>query len=190
MPKDTIDRAIKRGTGELAGAAVEEVLYEAIGPSGVGIIIEAATDNKNRTAPEVKNILTKAGAKLASPGAVSYHFQKQGKIIVKSDGKTAEEIELAAIDSGAEDFEEEADGLAVYTKSNELKTVKENLESAGLTIKSAELSWEPKDIIEINDEAEAQKIVNLLEALEELDDVTGVFSSFNIKEELIEDSRN
>lgn len=186
MPKDTIDRAIKRGTGELAGALVEQALYEAIGPSGVGVVVEVLTDNKNRTGPEVKNVIQKFGGKIASTGSVSYHFNKMGKILVDLKDKDRDEVELAAIDVGAEDFDEEGDTLAVYTKPNELKLVKENLEAAGFVVRSAELSWEPKDVIEIEDKAEAQKILSLMEALESLDDVTGVYGNFNVKEELIQ----
>lgn len=190
MPKENIDRAIKRGTGEISGAVVEETLYEVIGPAGVGIIIEAATDNKNRTTPEVKNVLQKFGGKLASTGAVAYHFNKMGKILVDLVDKNRDEIELIAIDAGAEDFDEHGVDLAVYTKPNELKSVKENLESNGFITKEASLSWEPKDSIEIEDKETAQKIINLMQALEEMDDVTGVYSNFNIKEDLIENIRN
>lgn len=185
MPKENIERAIKRGTGELAGAQVEEVLYEAIGPGNIGIIIEGVTDNKNRTAPEIKNLLQKFGGKLTSVGAVAYHFNKMGKILIPEGDKTAEELELMAIDAGAEDFDEHGEDLAVYTKPNELEQTKKILEEQGLTIKEASLSWEPKDVIEITNDADAQKIINLMHALEDLDDITGVYSNFNIKEELI-----
>jgi len=185
MPKENIDRAIKRGTGEIAGAQVEEALYEAIGPSGIGIIIEAATDNKNRTTPEVKNTLAKFGAKFASSGAVSYQFEKLGKIILDMNGKNQEEAELAAIDAGSEDFEEAGDDLAVFTKPNELEKVKKILEEQGFLVKEANLSWEPKDLIRINDKELAQKMLNLMNVLEDLDDVTNVFANFDMAEELI-----
>lgn len=190
MPKENIDRAIKRGTGEIAGAAVEEVLYEAIGPVGIGIMIEAATDNKNRTTPEVRNVLSKFGAKMASAGAAAYQFDKMGKILVDLTGKNREEIELAAIDSGAEDFDEHGDDLAVYTKPNILEQTKKALEEQGLTVKEASLSWEPKNIVQIADRQESQKIINLMEALENLDEITGVYANFEIEEGLIEDIRH
>jgi YebC/PmpR family DNA-binding regulatory protein len=175
MPKDNIERAIKRGTGEIGGAVVEEALYEAIGPDGAGILIEAATDNKNRTTPEIKNILTKAGAKFASTGAVNYHFNKLGKIVVDLNGRDREEAELLAIDAGSEDFTEHGDDLAVFTKPNELWIVKKLLEEKGLSVKDVVLSWEPKDVIIVEDKEQADKLMKLVEALEELDDVTGVF---------------
>lgn len=185
MPKENIERAIKRGTGEIAGAAIEEILYEAIGPAGVGIIIEAATDNRNRTTPEIKNILTRFGAKLASVGAVQYQFNKMGKILVEKGEKNSEEIELLAIDAGAQDFDEQENDLAVYTAPTELRLVKEELEKNDVAIKETSLSWEPKDMVEVTDRNEAQKIVNLMQTLEALDDVTGVYANFNIKEDLI-----
>jgi len=185
MPKENIDRAIKRGTGEIAGAQVEEVLYEAIGPAGIGVIIEAVTDNKNRTGPEIKNTLQKFGAKTASSGAVVYQFSKMGKIIIDSAGRDAQKLELLAIDAGAEDFAEEAEDLAIYTRPNELEQTKKNLEGNSLVIKESSLVWEPKDIVEIEDQDQAQKIMHLMEALESMDDITGVFANFNIKEELI-----
>jgi YebC/PmpR family DNA-binding regulatory protein len=185
MPKDNIDRAIKRGTGEIAGAVIEEALYEAIGPYGTGIIIEVATDNKNRITPEIKNTLNKFGAKFASSGAVSYQFTKLGKILVSLDGRNREEAELAAIDAGSEDFAEMGDVLAVLTKPNELDKVRKALEEQGFEIKEASLSWEPKETITIEDKEEAEKLIDLMNTLDELDDVTAVHANFEIKEELI-----
>ena len=179
MPKDTIDRAIKRGTGEIGGAEVSEVLYEVIGPENIGILIEAATDNKNRTASEIKNTLNKFNAKLAGSGAVSYQFVKMGKIIIDIAGKNHEEIELAIIDAGAEDFEEHGDDLAVYTKGNELRIVKEALENQGLIVKEAVQSWEPQNMIEIG-EKESGKILDLMHAIEGLEDITNIYSNFDI----------
>jgi len=186
MPKENIERAIKRGTGELAGTIIEEVMYEAIGSEGTGILIEATTDNKNRTTPEIKNILTKFGAKFGSSGAVSYHFNKLGKIVLDLAGKDSEEAELAAIDAGSEDFAEHGDDLAVFTKPNELDQVRKALEKQGQIIKEVSLSWEPKDIINIENKEHADKLMNLVEALEDLDDVTGVFVNFDIHEKLID----
>jgi YebC/PmpR family DNA-binding regulatory protein len=185
MPKDNIERAIKRGTGELAGAVIEEVMYEAIGPNNTGILIEAATDNKNRTTPEIKNTLTKFGAKFASTGAVNYQFNKLGKIVVDLKGKDREEAELAAIDAGSEDFAEHGDDLAIFTKPQELDQVRRSLESQGMVIKEVGLSWEPKDVINIEEKAMAEKLMNLVETLEDFDDVTGVFVNFDIHEELL-----
>lgn len=182
MPKENIDRAIKRGTGELAGAILEEVLYEVIASQGVGLIIEAITDNKNRTTPEIKTVLTKHGAKLASAGAVTYQFDKMGKLLVEITGKDKEEVELSVIDAGVEDFEEQGEFLAVFTKPQELEQVKKALETNGLLITESSLTWEPKDMIVVQDKDQASKIMNLIEILEDMDDVTIVHTNFDIKE--------
>jgi len=183
MPKENIQRAIKRGTGELGGAMVEEAVYEIIGPQNIGIICEAATDNKNRTTGEIKNVIAKFGGKLASTGAVAYQFNKMGKVLVDSANPPAggkEELELAVIDAGAEDFTEIDETLAVYTKPNELEKMKKTLESQGLVIKEAGLGWEPKNMVIISDQAVADKIVRLMEALDNLDDVTAVAGNFDL----------
>ena len=181
MPKSNIDRAIKRGTGEIAGGKIDEALYEAIGPYGIGIIIEATTDNKNRTTSEIKNVLGKYSAKLASSGAVVYHFDHKGKIIIDLKDKDREEIELLAIDIGADDIDDHGEDLAIYTKANELEMVKKNLENQGLSIKEALLSYEPKDMIEVIEPQDIEKILKLMTAIEELDDVTNVYANFDLK---------
>jgi YebC/PmpR family DNA-binding regulatory protein len=181
MPKENIERAIKRGTGEIAGAQIEEILYEAIGPAGISIIIEAATDNKNRTAPEIKNTLAKFGAKMASMGAATYQFEKKGKIIIDLKGQDKENIELISIDAGSDDFAEDGEDLAVFTKPNELEQVKKNLENQGLLVKEAQLIWEPKDTVVISDKVQEDKIIELLEMLENMDDVSAIFSNFDVE---------
>jgi YebC/PmpR family DNA-binding regulatory protein len=190
MPKENIDRAIKRGTGELSGATIGEVLYEAIGPQNIGILIEAATDNKNRTTSQVKNILTKFGAKLVGSGAVSYQFNRMGKILINLAGKDRDEIELIAIDAGAQDFDDHNGDLAVYTKPDQLKMVREHLESKGLPVKEALQSFEPQTTIEISEKSESARIIELMAALENLEDVTNIYANFDIKEDLIENTGN
>lgn len=185
MPKENIERAIDRGLGKAGGAQIEEILYEAIGPAGISIIIEAATDNKNRTANEVKNALTKFSGKLTGSGAATYLFTRMGKLLIDLTDKNREEVEIMVIDSGAEDYEDQDDMMAVYTLPNQLEQVKKNLESQGLITKEAMLSWEPKTMVNIGDEAEAEKILNLMESLESLDDAVAVHANFNIPKELI-----
>lgn len=180
MPKENIDRAIKRGTGELAGAKVEEILYEGFGPRNVGILIETATDNRNRTNSEVKNVLTSFGGKLAGSGAVTYQFKRMGKFLIDISGKVQEELELQIIDAGAEDFEEQADVLAVFTKPDQLEIVKRALEEQGLQIKEPMLTWEPKSNILIEDEADEEKMIKIMEALDALDDVTAIHANFEL----------
>lgn len=184
MPKDNIERAVKRGTGELGGVVMEEVIYEAIGPGGIGLIVEAVTDNRNRTNSEIKNIFSKYNAKLASPGAVNYRFRLMGKLIInKSDD--LESQELALIDAGVEDFEEENDSMVCYTKPNELEKIKRNLDRQGILAEEASLIWEPNNIIKIDDPEVTAKILKIMESLEGLNDVTSVFSNFDIREDLL-----
>lgn len=179
MPKDTIERAIKRGTGETAGAAIEEHLYEIIAQGGVGIILEIMSDNKNRSASEIKNILNKMGGKLASSGAVTYQFTKMGKLIVAGKDKNHEDLELQMIDAGVEDFFEEGDDIAAFTKPNELEITKKALESDGLEIKEAVLTYEPQSLMTVQEDQKA-KIIKLLEALENLDDAVAVHTNLEV----------
>lgn len=183
MPKENIERAISRGTGELGGAKIEEVLYEAIGPGGIGIIIEAITDNRNRTNSEVKNILQKFGGKLANTGAIQYQFKRMGKVLIEMASQDREKLELAAIDAGAHDFEEFDDILAVYVEPYDLEKAKRALEEKDIKVKEASLSWEPKVLLKIIDPEEEKKTLQLMEALDNLDEVIGVYSNFDIKEE-------
>ncbi len=185
MPKENIERAIDRGLGKAGGAQIEEVLYEAIGPGGISIIIEAATDNKNRTANEVKNALTKFSGKLTGSGAATYLFTRMGRLLIDLTDKNREEVEMIVIDSGAEDYEDQDDMMAVYISPNQLEQVKKNLETQELIVKETMLSWEPKTMISIGDKAEAEKILSLMEELEALDDVAAVYSNFDIPKELI-----
>jgi YebC/PmpR family DNA-binding regulatory protein len=187
MPSQNIERAIKRGTGELEGAKIEEATYEGYGPAGVALIIEVATDNKNRALNEIRNILSRFGGKLGQPGSVSYLFEHKGIIEVKSDeGMNLEEAELEAIDAGAEDFEEQDDRLLIYTKPNELFQVKKNLEEKGIKIESANLSMEPKNPVKITEEQKASQVLKLMDALDECQDVANVYANFDIPDELIE----
>ncbi len=179
MPKDNIDRAIKRGTGELGGTSIEEITYEAIGPDGIGIIVEAATDNKNRTSSEVRNILTKSGGKLTGTGAVAYNFKKMGKLLIKIEG-SKEDLELKIIDSGVLDFKEQDDVLMVYTKPYELGQIKKNLEDQNIDIIEVNLIWEPTNNIKIDDKEKTLKIMEMMERLDNFDDVTAVYSNFEI----------
>lgn len=188
MPKENIDRAIKRGTGEIGGGSIDEALYEIIAPGNIGIIIEAATDNKNRTTSEIKNTAGKFGGKLASSGAVTYQFSKMGKLIIDSGNSDKDEIELLAIDAGVQDFADEGDILAIYTLPNELELVKKNLEENNIDIQEATLTWEPKQSIDITEKDQAQKILNLMENLENLEDVTAIHANFSIEEELLDEN--
>ena len=184
MPKENIERAIKRGTGELEGAKLEEVSYEAFGPGGVAIIIEGITDNKNRTFQEVKQILQKYSGKLAESGAVKWLFARKGAITINPNIQNSiskEDLELKAIESGAEDiyWHKTEDLLDIYTKPEELDKVKKNLEAQGIKIESASLDWVPKDPIEVNDK-DREELTKLFEELDENDAVQNIYSTLEI----------
>lgn len=175
MPKDGIERAIKRGTGELSGAQIEEIVYEAYGPAGTAILIQVTTDNKNRAVSEIKAILNRQGAKLANAGSVAYLFEKKGEIRAKTN-QGEESAEIAIIESGADDYHQSDGEYFIYCKSESVSEVKNALSKTGFEIESAEITDIAKNQIEVDQEKEA-KIIRLLEAIDELDDVISVSSN-------------
>lgn len=177
MPADNIDRAIKKGTGELEGAILESVVFEAYGPGGIAIIIEGITDNKNRTLGEIKQILNQNNGKLVGEGGIQWMFDKRG--IVTVNFKNKEESELAAIEAGAEDVYWHDDVLDVFTKPEELEKVKKNLEDKGIKIETASLGWVAKEEIELNEKSK-ESCLKLFEALDENDAIQEIYS--NLKE--------
>ena len=178
MPKDNIERAIKRGTGELAGENLEEFVFEALGPGGIALIIEGITDNKNRSLGDVKQILNQYNGKLAGEGSVKWMFERKGAIIVNNEqgAINKEQLELEAIEAGAEDIKEREDLIEIYTKPEELDQIKKNLENKGIKIEAASLDWVPKEEIEANKES-AQK---LFEALDDNDAVQNIYSNIKL----------
>ena len=172
MPKANIERAIARVADKSAAALIEET-YEAYGPGGVGIIIEVATDNKNRTMPEVRHTLEKNGGRMADPGSVMFQFSRKGVIFVPQKG---DELTMAALEAGAEDITEETDGTTIYTASGDLAKVRSALIDAGYTIESAELQYVATTNVPIDDEA-SEKLEKLLNAIDDLDDVTAVHTN-------------
>jgi YebC/PmpR family DNA-binding regulatory protein len=174
MPKVNIEKAIERGAIGRGGAQIEEIIYEAYGPSGTAILIEAATDNKNRASAEIKAALNKFGGKLAAPNAVQYLFEKHGVIHLGSENP--DQTEEAIIESGAEDYEKNGSAFSVFTKIENLKSVQETLQNNEQKIISSEIVNEPKTTIDL-DEKEAERAVKLLEALDILDDVSSVSSN-------------
>jgi YebC/PmpR family DNA-binding regulatory protein len=180
MPTANIERSIQRAADKNA-AQLEEIMYEGYGPGGVAILVECATDNKNRTYPEVRLAFTKNGGNMAEPGSVAFQFSRKGVIHIKGAN---DDVELAAIDAGAEDvFEEpENDEIVVHTAPTELAKVRDQLKESGLEITDAELTFVPNSTIEISDRETARKIVNLMNALEDLDDVSTTHTNFDIAE--------
>jgi YebC/PmpR family DNA-binding regulatory protein len=179
MPKENIERAIARGTGESGGAEIFETLYEIIAPHNIGIIVNAVTDNKNRTTSELKNVAQKNNGKLASSGSVTYQFKKSGKITIDTQKHDRDDIELLAIDAGAEDIIDCEDAIIIFTKPNELEQVKKNLERQDVAIKDAGLSYEPINIVKLNSK-DAETIINLIKNIESLEDVNEVFTNFDL----------
>ena len=167
MPSNNIDRAIAR-VADKSAAQLQEVMYEGYGPGGVAILVECATDNLNRTYPEVKHAFTKHGGSIAEKGAVAFQFARRGVIRIKGSG---EDTLLTILDAGAEDANEENEEMLVYTEPKELAKVRDNLKAAGITVIEAELSYEPINTLEITDDATQGKIERLMDALDELDDV-------------------
>jgi len=184
MPKDNIQRAIERATGKGGAAQIEELTYEGYGPGGVGIIVETATDNKQRTVQEVKNIFDKAGGSVASPGAVSFNFKKVGTLIV-NPGPSKEEDTLKIIDLGAEDVEDLGETLEVSVKSEDLISFRDKLAQAGLKVDSVEIEMKPVNFVPVADQKLANQILGLMEKLEALDDVQRVFANFDIPDEFL-----
>jgi len=183
MPKDNIERAIKRGTGELAGEKLEEFTFEAYGPGKIAIIIKGITNNKNRTLGEIKQILNQNGGKLASEGSVRWLFERKGAMVINSKIQMSnvkkEDLELTAIESGAEDIYWNNDFLDIYTKPSELEIVKKNLEEKEIKIESSSLDWVAKEMIDV-EEKEKETCQKLFEALDENDDVQDIYSNLKV----------
>ena len=187
MSFENIDRAIKKGTGESKGAAqIEEVMYEGFGPGGVALFIETLTDNRHRTVANIKNIVSKKGGNLGAAGSVSYLFQRKGMINVLPGRKSNDEIELAAIDAGAQDIKIEDGTVEIYTEPQSLNFVKNNLEKLGIGIDCARLTYVAQTEVPVNDPDTAKKLIDLIEAIEEDDDVTEVYSNDNIDPVILE----
>lgn len=183
MPNANIQRSIDRGTGKLGGEQIQEVMYEGYGPGGVAILVECATDNINRTLPEVRTAFTKHGGNMAEKGAVAFQFERKGVIRIKGVG---DDIMMIVLDAGAQDVEEDSGESIIYTEPKDLAKVRDELKNANQEIFEAELSYVPTNTVEITDKETAGKIIRLMDALEDLDDVTNTYVNFDIPQELIE----
>jgi YebC/PmpR family DNA-binding regulatory protein len=184
MPKDNIERAIKRGTGELEGGQLEEITYEGYGPHGVALLVKCLTDNRNRTLSEVRRVFNRSGGNLAEAGAVAWMFDTKGYIAVSLDDMDPDDIFMMAVDVGAEDVEISDEFVEVYTEPSDLHWVREGLAGRGLNIEEAELSQVPKTLMTLG-EKETLQAMGMIEALEELDDVQQVYSNLDISEEIL-----
>jgi YebC/PmpR family DNA-binding regulatory protein len=187
MPKDNIQRAIDRGTGAGAdGAAIERVVFEGYGPGGAAILVEALTDNRNRTSAEVRHAFSKHGGNLGEPGSVAWIFEKRGVVVVDGE-RYGEDDLIGAIDAGAEDVQRDGDLLKAIADPSSLAAVREALEAEGVEIQSSDLTMEPKNLVDV-DESAAPALLRLLDALEDHDDVNEVHANFDIPQDVLEEA--
>jgi len=185
VPIDTIDRAIKRGTGELEGVTYESITYEGYAPGGVALLIDVLTDNRNRTGAEVRSVFSRMGGSMAEPGAVSWQFSRKGVILVPRSA-SEDDVMLAALDAGAEDVVDDGDEWRLTCEPQATEAVREALEAAGLAVLSAESTMVSSTTIEVTDAEEAKKILRIMDALEDHDDVQDVYSNFDIPDDILQ----
>jgi len=187
MPKDTIERAIARGSGAgVDGEAYEGVTYEGYGPNGIAILVDALTDNRNRTAAEVRHIFAKNDGNLGASGAVAWLFERKALALVDGERYDEEEVMLAAAEGGAEDVEPEGSSLRIVAPAEAVQSLRDALAAAGIEAESADVTMIPKTTVEVEDEATARKILRLMDALDENDDVQDVYANFDIPERVLE----
>ncbi|MGB9712117.1 MAG: YebC/PmpR family DNA-binding transcriptional regulator [Dissulfurimicrobium sp.] len=186
MPKENIERAIKKGTGELEGANYEEILYEGYGPGGVAVLVEAMTDNRQRTVSDVRHIFSKRGGSLGEPGSVAWMFEKKGLIIVEKSSIDEESLMTLALEAGAEDLKENESDWEIRTTPDSFEAVRAAIEAKGIKIEEAQVTMVPKTVVKIEDEQQAGQILRLMEAIEDNDDVQHVYANFDISDSLLE----
>ena len=186
MPKDNIDRAIAKGTGEGAEGTFETVVYEGYAADGVAVLVEALTDNRNRTAADVRHAFSKHGGSLGTTGSVSYLFERQGVVVVPAEGVDEDELMLAAAEGGADDVSLDGDVFQVVSAPDALHAVREAVSAAGFTVDSADVAMLPKTTVQVEDEATARKVMKLIDTLEDNDDVQEVYANFDIPDNVLE----
>jgi YebC/PmpR family DNA-binding regulatory protein len=186
MPADNVKKAIQKGTGEIPGVIIEELIYEGYGPAGIGVIVEVTTDNKNRTVSEVRSTFVKCGGNLAGAGALAFSFQRKGQLIIDRKKITEDKLMEMVLDAGAEDVKVDDDCYEVLTAVADYDTVANALENAGVAVDSSELAYIPSNTIAVADEESAKKVLRLVERLEDLEDVKNVFANYEISDELLE----
>lgn len=185
VPLDTIDRAIKRGTGELEGVSYEEITYEGYAPGGVAIIVEALTDNRNRTGPDVRSAFSKLGGSMAEPGAVAWQFERKGIVLVSSDADE-EDVMMATMDAGAEDLSLGGDFWSVTCEPGDTDSVRTALEQAGFAVESSDLTMVPTSTVEVATIEDAKPVIRLVEGLDDLDDVQNVHTNADIADAVLD----
>jgi YebC/PmpR family DNA-binding regulatory protein len=186
VPMDTIQRAIRRGTGEEQGVAYEAITYEGYAPGGVAIIVQCLSDNRNRTGAEVKNIFSRNGGSFAEPGAVSWQFERKGIVLLEKGAASEDDLMLLAADAGAEDVVDLGEQWQVVTPPTELHSVRTAIEGAGVAVTSADLTMIPTTTVALDDEGQAKQVLRLMDALEDHDDVEAVYANFDIPDAVLE----
>jgi YebC/PmpR family DNA-binding regulatory protein len=187
VPTDTIERAIKRGTGELEGVRYEPVTYEGYAPCGVAVYVECLTDNRNRTGAEVRAIFSKNGGSAAEPGAVAWQFQRKGVVMVrKAVAGDPDDFMLVALEAGAEDLEDQGDMWQVTSAPTDLAKLRAGLEEAGIAVESADLTMLPTSTVALESESDARRVLKVIDALEDQDDVQAVYANFDIPDEVLQ----
>ncbi len=186
VPMDTIHKAIKRGTGELEGVRYEPIAYEGYAPCGVAVYVETLSDNRNRTGAEIRNAFSKNGGSISEPGAVAWQFDRKGQILLPKSAGTEDEIMLVAVDAGAEDLVDLDAQWQIVTPAAELHSVRTALERAGLEVVEADLTMMPSTVVALDNEDDARKVLRLIDALEEHDDVQNVYANFDIPDSVLE----
>ncbi len=185
VPLDTITKAIKRGTGDLEGVIYESITYEGYAPGGIAVLVEVLTDNRNRTGAEVRSLLSKLGGSMAEPGAVAWQFERKGTIVVDR-AADEEELMLAALDAGAEDLADEGEAWRVTTPAGDLHKVRSAIEEAGMKVAEADLTMVPTTMVALDSAESAKKVLRLVDALDDHDDVQNVFANFDITDDILE----
>ena len=187
MPADNIERAIKKGTGELAGVTIEELLYEGYAPGGVGLIVEVTTDNKNRSASEVRSTFSKGGGNLAGAGALAFNFKRKGQILLSRDKMDEDSLTELALENDAEDIFTEKEHYEIICETSQYDRLAEAFDKAGIETDSSELAYLPNNLVPISDHDTARKILKLIESLEDLEDVKAVHGNYDMNEALLEE---
>jgi len=185
VPMDTIERAVKRGTGDLEGVRYEAVTYEGYAPCGVAVYVECLTDNRNRTGSEVRNLFSKSGGSMAEPGAVAWQFERKGVVVLPKASATEDDLMLVALDAGGENLESEGDTWRITSAPTDLGKLRTALESASMEVDSADLTMVPSSVIALDNESDARKVLRLVDALEDHDDVQAVHANFDITDEVL-----
>jgi len=187
VPNDNIDRAVKRGAGlEAGGADWEPITYEGYGPGGVALLIECLTDNRNRAASEVRTAMTRGGGSMADPGSVAYLFNRKGVVLVPKNGRSEDDVLMAVLEAGAEEVNDIDEAFEIVSEATDLGAVREALKNAGIDYESADISWLPSVSVPLEEEP-ARKVLRLVDALEDCDDVQNVWANFDISDDILEE---